>query len=141
MQTPAQQRPFETVMALIRITTIVLGVYWLAIFTATHLPTRALPTVGSDKFYHVVAFAGLGFLLCWASSLFVRGALRQAVLVLVIAALYASFDEWSQRFVAGRHPDVEDFAADMCGAALGLACFMIVRAILTRESRLADELS
>lgn len=141
MQTPAQPRPFETVMALIRITTIVLGVYWLALFVATHLPSRALPSLGSDKFYHVAAYGGLGFLLSWATSLLVRAPRRQMVLVMVIAALYALFDEWSQRFVAGRTPDAADFVADLCGTALGLMCFMILRAILTRETSLADELS
>jgi VanZ family protein len=128
-------------MALIRVTTIVLGVYWLALFVATHLPSRALPSMGSDKFYHVAAFGGLGFLLSWAMSLAVRSSRKQVVLVLVIAALYASFDEWSQRFVAGRQPDVADFVADMCGTALGLLCFVILRTILARAMPLADELS
>lgn len=141
MHTPAQQRPFETVMALIRITTIVLGVYWLALFVATHLPSQSLPTMGSDKFYHVAAFGGLGFLLSWATSLLVRNPAKQLVLVLLIAALYASFDEWSQQFVVGRQPDVADFVADVCGAALGLVCFMVVRAFLPRETSLAEEVS
>lgn len=126
-------------MALIRITTIVLGVYWAALFVATHLPSQALPSMGSDKFYHVAAFAGLGFLLTWAISLAVRGLGKQVALVLLIAALYASFDEWSQQFVVGRQPDVADFVADLCGTVLGLVCFMLARAVLTREASLADE--
>lgn len=128
-------------MALIRITTIVLAVYWLALFVATHLPAQALPSMGSDKLYHLAAFGGLGFLLSWALSLMVHGAGKQILLVLTIAALYASFDEWSQQFVVGRTPDVADFAADLCGTILGLACFMIARTVLTRYSPLADEAS
>ena len=139
MQTPAQQRPFETVMALIRITTVVLGVYWLALFVATHLPSQSLPSMGSDKVYHVAAFAGLGFLLSWAASLMVRGVHRQVPLVLVIATLYASFDEWSQQFVVGRTPVIADFGAALGGAAVGLLCLLALRAVLVRDASLAEE--
>ena len=131
MQTPSQQRPFETVMAVIRATSILLGVYWLAIFAATHLPGQSLPSVGSDKLYHVIAFGGLGLLLSAVMSLRVRDARTHAVLVLSIALLYALLDEWSQQFVAGRHPDVKDFVADACGTLLGLVSFWLVRLMFT----------
>ena len=139
MQTPAQQRPFETVMAVIRVTSILLGVYWLAIFIATHLPSRSLPSVGSDKVYHLIAFGGLGAMLSWTLSLWIRGGRLHAAVVLMIALVYAAFDEWSQQFVVGRQPDIMDVAADACGAVLGLVGFWMLRSILTSEVRLAKQ--
>jgi VanZ family protein len=141
MQTPTQQRPFETVMAVIRATTILLGVYWLAIFAATHLPGQSLPSVGSDKLYHVVAFGGLGLLLSAVMSLRFRHARSHAMVVLSIALLYAVLDEWSQQFVAGRNPDVKDFIADSCGTLLGLVSFWIARLLVSSEARLAKQAS
>lgn len=138
MQTPARQTSFETVMAVIRMTTIVLGVYWLAIFAATHLPGSSLPSLGSDKLYHVAAFGGLGLLLSAVMALRVRDMRVHASAVLTIALLYAMFDEWSQQFVAGRSPDVKDFAADACGTLMGLFCFWIVRSAFASEGRSAS---
>ena len=139
MQTPAEQRPFETVMAVIRVTTILLGVYWVAIFVATHLPSRSLPSVGSDKVYHLIAFGGLGVMLSWTLSLCIRDARKHALAVLIIAVLYAMFDEWSQQFVAGRQPDLMDVAADACGAVLGLVSFWVLRGLLAGDVRLARQ--
>ena len=139
MQTPAEQRPFETVMAVIRVTSLLLGVYWLAIFVATHLPSRALPSVGSDKVYHLIAFGGLGVMLSWTLSLCVRDGRVHAAAVLSIALLYAMFDEWSQQFVIGRHPDIMDVVADACGVVLGLFSFWLLRSLLAGEVRLAKQ--
>ena len=141
MHTPAQQRSFEAVIAVIRATSILLGVYWLAIFIATHLPVQALPSIGSDKLYHVVAFGGLGLLLSWVTSAFIRDARTHALVVLSVALLYAMFDEWSQQFVAGRHPDSMDVLADASGALLGLICFWLARLVLTGETRFAKQSS
>ena len=139
MHTPAQQRSFEAVIAVIRATSILLGVYWLAIFVATHLPAQALPSIGSDKLYHLAAFGGLGLLLSWVTSAFIRDVRAHALVVLSIALLYAMFDEWSQQFVAGRQPDLMDVIADASGALLGLVCFWLVRLVLTGEVRLAKQ--
>lgn len=132
MQNQTEQRSFETVMAVIRITSMLLAVYWLAIFIATHLPGRALPSVGSDKFYHLVAFGGLGLLLSWAMWLRVRDLRVHAVLVLTVSILYACFDEWSQQFVVGRHPDMLDAVADAIGALAGWCAFQTARMILSK---------
>lgn len=118
----------ETVSALIRIGCI-LGVYWLAIFIATHLPSQSMPVVASDKLAHLVAFSGLGFLLTWAVSRTGRSVRWQAFRVLTIALVYASIDEWSQRFVAGRQPDLEDVLADVLGAGVGLIGFYLIRSL------------
>lgn len=139
MHTPVEQRPFDTVMALIRVTTILLGVYWSAIFVATHLPASSLPALGSDKAYHLIAFGGLSGLLSWVVSLKVRNLAAQIGLVLTICILYAMFDEWSQQFVAGRQPDVRDVLADAYGALLGVLAFRLARVVLVRDAPLAKQ--
>ncbi|MEO8271825.1 MAG: VanZ family protein, partial [Aureliella sp.] len=50
-----------------RIASFCLVVYWLAIFTGTHLPGSSLPSfTTSDKVLHALAYTGLSFLLAWA---------------------------------------------------------------------------
>lgn len=139
MHTPVEQRPFDTVMALIRLTTILLGVYWLAIFVATHLPSSSLPSLGSDKTYHLIAFGGLSLLLSWVMSQTIRSVAKQTVMVLAICMLYALFDEWSQQFVAGRQPDVSDVLADAYGTVLGVLAFRLARVWLPREAPLPKQ--
>jgi VanZ family protein len=47
---------------------------------------------------------------------------RQAGLAVLFVALYASTDEFHQRFVATREPSVHDVVIDTTGAALGMLC-------------------
>jgi len=141
MQTTNQTRLFETTIAVIRIATCLLGVYWLAIFVATHLPGSSLPSLGSDKLYHLGAYGGLGFLLSWALTCCLRDAWGRGMVVLGVSIAYALFDEWSQQFVAGRHADGGDAVADVCGAALGVIVFGLLRTWLARESFEAKELN
>ncbi|MCC6508721.1 MAG: VanZ family protein [Pirellulaceae bacterium] len=132
MYSSTRTSPYETVMALLRITSTLLGVYWLAIFVATHLPSSSLPSLGSDKAYHLIAFSGLSFLLSWVVSLKLPSAKLQISIVLTITILYAMFDEWSQQFVAGRQPDVADVVADAGGVCLGVLAFWLTRPWLLR---------
>ncbi len=120
MVSSARTTTFDTLMTLIRLTSAVLAVYWVAIFVATHLPGSSLPKLGSDKAYHLMAFFGLSVLLSWVVAQKVAGSGVRIVVVLAITISYAIFDEWSQQFVPNRSPDAADVLADACGAALGV---------------------
>ena len=120
---------------MIRIATICLSVYWLAIFAATHLPSRALPGLQwSDKVYHIIAFSGLAFLLAWALPNRLSRTFPHVVLAALIGLLYACLDEFTQQFIPGRTCDVWDVLADAGGIAIGLAIYWTLRQALSHLS-------
>lgn len=108
----------------------VLGAYWLLIFSATHLPTSALPATSlGDKTEHFIAYGMLGFLLyAW---LRVTGRpwtrRRAALLALGLCMAYGAADELTQPIV-GRVCDLRDFLADSVGAGLGTLVGMLLLA-------------
>ncbi len=112
---------------MLRVATLCLFAYWLAIFTATHLPSGSLPKLSwSDKAYHAIAFAGLSFLLAWAIPRRTYWA-SHLTLAMAIAVVYGALDELTQAFIPGRHCDWWDFVADAAGAAIGLVCYVTLR--------------
>lgn len=111
----------------------VLGVYWAALFVATHVPQVSLPLEPSDKVLHASAFSALAFLLAFTWSLRGPFGLRQCVAVLVIVAAYGALDEATQPLV-GRTADVLDWIADIVGASVGLAILLAVRTALRRQA-------
>src|SRR5262245_63320155 len=93
--------------------------YWVLMFVGTHVPVwgssgAALARLGegSDKAAHLLAFAGLAFLLCTAASL--RWGFRQSYFAAVLGLLlaYSAVDEWTQGLVPTRHSSSEDWLAD-----------------------------
>ncbi len=134
MHSSTRQSTFDTLMTLLRITSSILAVYWVAIFVATHLPGSSLPNLGSDKAYHLGAFFGLSVLLSWVLAQKIEGVRTRIVWVMAITITYAIFDEWSQQFVANRSPDVTDALADTCGAALGVIVFRLAQLIFQRRT-------
>ena len=119
---------------MIRIATVSLCLYWLAIFVGTHLPSSSLPSVHmSDKILHGVAFAGLAFLLAWAVP--TGRVLRHAFIVLAIAISYACLDELTQKFIPGRTCDRWDLLADAVGACAGLGIYFVTRSLLLISNR------
>ncbi len=67
---------------------------------------------------HVPLFAGLCLVTLWA----VEGPLvRRILTVAIFCVLFAAADEWAQRFVPGRVPQLVDFGANLAGVGLGLA--------------------
>ncbi len=67
---------------------------------------------------HVPLFAGLCLVTLWA----VEGPLVRRILgVAVFCVLFAAADEWAQRFVPDRVPQLADFGANLAGVGLGLA--------------------
>lgn len=100
-----------------------LAVYWVALFTLTHLPSNPVLThvvTVKDKSAHTIAFGLLAALLAFVVCLVRRRfGIREAVACGVGLALYAGFDELTQPIV-GRSCDIYDWAADLIGIAGGL---------------------
>lgn len=107
-------------------------VFWVAIFTATHIempPVEAAPQ-NTDKFVHLVMYGGFAFLLSvWLSAQNVPHAKIQWVTI-GMAALYGVLDELLQIPIESRTADVWDFVTDLCGALLGWLLFAVIRAKL-----------
>ncbi len=133
---------------MIRIASACLLAYWAVLFVLTHLPSQSLPRMqGSDKLHHLLAFAGLAFLLAWAlptragksnpsvadKATHGTGSMRHVVLAAVIALVYACLDEFTQKFIPGRTCDVWDVVADAAGICLGLSGYVVLRAGLVRS--------
>lgn len=119
----------------IRLATLVLALYWIALFTGTHMPSP--PSMGvriNDKILHFTAFFGLATLLYWVVPAR-RSVVRKIGIVLVVAITYAAFDEWSQRFSPRRTVDIQDFYSNVFGIMTATLVYMISRAIWLRFRR------
>ncbi|MCH8193057.1 MAG: VanZ family protein [Planctomycetes bacterium] len=98
-------------------------IYWPALFVATHIP---MPEVIdeldiNDKGLHFVAYFSLVF-LCWGvihPYRKVNWRNFNVWLILAVVVWYAVMDEWLQSHV-GRHCELDDFLADLCGALASL---------------------
>lgn len=137
--TPSVDMParFTYASRMIRIATLCLAVYWLAIFVATHLPASSMPSLKfSDKIQHAGAYAGLGFLMAWAfpSGQSFRDRARHAIMVVFLVSCYGVIDELTQQFIPGRCCDVWDAVADAVGAVIGVGAYCGLRAFLVRRA-------
>lgn len=103
-------------------------------FVVTHLPGDQIPRVswwsgfvGLDK----IAHTGLYFMLAGSLANCLRFYVTRNRLIiaaaLLLLAVYAAFDEWSQQWSPSRSPDVMDFLADLLGVILGATAFSIWR--------------
>lgn len=116
---------------------IALGVYWLGVFTLTHIPVPDLAGKSgmSDKTMHVMAYFALTFLAWCAVSPYHRIQWNCAKIWIIMAVImaYGAADEYLQGFV-GRSADIHDFVADLFGMvfAVGvLSIFYFWSALLT----------
>lgn len=98
-------------------------------FVSTHvsLPTMPRAPVGADKVFHFNAFLGLGFLTALWLALGGKATISRLLLLLAVLAIYAGIDEWLQQFV-NRHTDINDWLADLSGAAIGIAALWALQA-------------
>ena len=112
------------------------------VFGLSSLPNLAEPrhyTFPFDKVAHFGEYAVLGFAL--AGSLRRDAPRRLPLVVLLVgaiaaAALYGASDEFHQRVVQGRDPDVHDWLADFTGSTAGaLASAATVRGRELRRDR------
>lgn len=118
-----EMRPVTKIKILgLRLAVVVLAAYWLLIFVGTHHPSTLdpSPSLINDKVKHFGAFFMLGTLLCYVTTS--SRWFRRFVTIGIAGMAYAAVDEWSQRFVPGRYPDVMDFVADTAGlwTAIGI---------------------
>jgi VanZ family protein len=110
-----------------------LAVYWLAIFTATHVPTPEVIdlTEVSDKTLHYGTYAGLGLLLSASVAALGGWTVRRAAAVLLVVAAYGIVDELLQ-IPVNRQADVADWQADLVGGLTGVAAFSVLWAVFWR---------
>lgn len=122
-----------------------LTVYWIALFVMTHLPPELVSRIlfnffssgdevleeGGDKTMHLVAYAGLAFLL--ASFLWIRGVegIKRWKVTFIVLGVYAIVDELLQ-IPFRRTADVRDCIADWVGVAIGYCCFLLARLLIDR---------
>jgi VanZ family protein len=113
-------------------------VFWMAMFAGTHLPIQVAPkndAYSLDKLQHLGAFCCLAILLCAiGAALGVRAAWLYGG-VLVVMSAYGLFDEATQALVSNRQPDLLDWLADVCGAAVGVGLAAMVQLALARWRR------
>ena len=83
-----------------------------------------MQTSNIDKFLHFTIYTVFAFLLTrQISQDTTRG--RAVFGAVLIAAAFAAADEWHQRFIPGRFPELADWLADVCGAILGAILYAV----------------
>ncbi|MCA9069938.1 MAG: VanZ family protein [Planctomycetaceae bacterium] len=105
------------------------AVYWLTIFTATHIemPKVEAAPRNTDKLVHLVMYGGFAFWLSlWLASRKVPLA-RIKWITLGTSVIYGILDELLQIPIESRSADVWDFVTDVCGATLGFLLFAALR--------------
>lgn len=125
---PAADRP-DPVIGLTRWARPLLLIYWPALLLGTHWPRLAVPDVGPDELrldvvIHLGAFGLLAWLLYQAAPMGRRlGPAANLGAAVVVASLYALFDEYSQIWferVFDRVDVVANLAGVWCAAALAI---------------------
>ena len=116
-------------------TTDDVGTWWLGshltVFAAYVAASLGELPIHSDKGMHLIAYAGLSFLLLLWISTIRKLEFRHFVIVFAVTALYAAADELLQ-IPVNRTCDVYDAFADCLGSALGLLSAVMVRKVLLR---------
>jgi VanZ family protein len=117
-----------------RAVTAALVLYWIALFTATHLPRipRPLELNVSDKWEHYAAYAILGLLLAARRAASGPLSWRAMTWIWAAAIVYGAFDELTQPLF-GRHDDLLDWRADIVGSATGILVFAVLARCVARR--------
>ena len=123
----------QTTVFGVRIATLLLVIFWFAMFTGTHMPRVGVPNVNhADKLLHFGGFTCLAFLMAWAIPT-QYGRPRWNVLLAAAACVgYAAIDEFTQ-IPVGRTADVLDWLADTAGVIVGLTAYLVMRTCLQRN--------
>ncbi len=119
---------------------IVLGCYWLIMFTGTHWPhvnLESYPT-NFDKVLHFTGYAVFGFLIAVWTSTRRKFGLREFAAGFGVIFAYAIFDEVTQPYF-GRDCEFVDMLADWCGGTTGMAAFLLVRGPLEKLGLSGDQ--
>ncbi|RME01794.1 MAG: VanZ family protein [Calditrichaeota bacterium] len=118
------------------------GLWALLIFILSSLPDLTGPQIFfkmSDKFWHVVVYLPLGFLLSLATET-QPGPFKKspAFWSVFLGVAYGLTDEFHQYFVPGRFMEVFDWGADALGVFIGVGLFYLARALKNRPHRHAE---
>lgn len=126
-------RPITKVRILgVRLGVAVLALYWVVIFTGTHLPeVPQILTSYSDKIKHFSAFFGLAMLLCYVTN--GDNPYRRFGIIFALASAYGAIDEWTQSLVPGRTTDYWDWGADTLGAATAIGIYVGLRFLFKKS--------
>ena len=113
---------------------LVLCIYWLTIFIATHTPAAKLPAIkvtGNDKTMHYLAYLGLGIFFWLAYYREKRPTFKEKKTWTVVLMLigYGVLDEATQWFV-GRNVSALDLLFDSLGILSSLLILFLVRKLL-----------
>jgi VanZ family protein len=113
----------------IRLAILVLAIYWISIFTGTHLPEGLdfSPKI-HDKSKHFAAFFGLAMLLCYVTNS--SNYFKRFGTIALVCLIYAAVDEISQGMVPGRVADFYDFIADGIGVGLAIGTYVSFKLIV-----------
>jgi VanZ family protein len=91
------------------------------------MPEQMPSSTWADKFYHILMFIPLGYLLMYVFMGYVTsGTLKCLVTVVLTAAAYGALTEIYQAFTPARTPDILDAAMNFAGSALGAFFFILV---------------
>lgn len=97
-------------------------VYVTIIFSLSAQPNLRPPLQfpNSDKFFHMLEYGGLGFLLARGlrAGARIRLALTAALIVAAVGGLIAASDEIFQSTIPGRESSLQDWFADFTGLLL-----------------------
>lgn len=110
----------------IRLAILVLAIYWIGIFTGTHLPdVLDFSPKMHDKSKHFLAFFGLAMLLCYVTNS--RRYIKRFGAIAMACLIYAAVDEVTQAWVPGRVPDFQDFIADTIGVGSAIGSYACLK--------------
>ena len=88
------------------------------------MPKIDIPNI--DKLFHLIEYFILGALLVRAFANSSDKANFKLILFLsvLIASIYGALDEFHQRFVSGRSPEIFDVLSDIIGSLFGALLYM-----------------
>ncbi len=110
------------------------------IFAASSVPNlTSLPGGVSDHAGHFAGYALLSALLirAIASARWAGVTWPASAAAVALSALYGVSDEWHQRFVPGRTAALDDWIADLLGAATAAGLLAGVASVVRRRERRA----
>lgn len=83
------------------------------------------------KYAHASVYLVLAVLVFIAFKRYISKPRAAMIFSFLICALFAASDEFHQRFISGRSPELFDFALDCAGAAIGLLLYVLAWGVLS----------
>lgn len=121
-----------------RLGVIALVLYWITLFLGTHWPSGVQVATGmNDKVKHFGVFFGLAILCCYVTNSSPhdrRAAAKRFAGVFLVLLAYATFDELTQFFSPGRHPDLLDLLADAGGIFAAITLYSMAKFTLRKPT-------